>query len=225
MSKLTVFDAIVAVILSISLFFSLFKGMIREIFALVGYAGGYLVAVKYQDSFAQTLMSSVGNKTVAGIISFAVLFFSIVLVLSLIGKVVRGYLTAAPGLSWVDRLMGGVIGVLKGVVILVILIFPLKFFPDFYREVTKDSFFAPHLRETSNQVSQLVSNRKLFDWIPKFYLDGVEDQFKMKELNKLSKEMESLKDLIPMPGKKPYDTYSEEDKKQLDKILQSIEKK
>ena len=104
--------------------------------------------------------------------------------------------------------------------------FPLNFFPDFYREVTKDSFFAPHLRETSNQISQLVSNRKLFDWFPKFSLDGVEDPFhKMEELNKLSKEMESLKDLIPMPGKKPYDTYSEEDKKQLDKILQSIEKK
>ena len=99
MSKLTIFDAIVAVILSISLIFSLFKGMIREIFALVGYAGGYLVAVKYQDSFAPTLMSFVGNKTVAGIISFAVLFFSTKLVLSLIGKVVRGYVTAAPGLS------------------------------------------------------------------------------------------------------------------------------
>ena len=62
---MTSFDIFVSVVLGFSLIFSLMKGFVREIFSLLSYVGGYLMAVKYQSTFAQVLMETIPSKPIA----------------------------------------------------------------------------------------------------------------------------------------------------------------
>ncbi len=219
---MTVFDTVVAVVLALSLAYSVYRGMVREIFSLIAYAGGYLMALKFKSGLADILIVAVNNKAAANIIAFVIIFFVSSLIITLIGKAVRKLIHAAPGLSWVDRLTGGAIGILKAVVFLAILMFPLKYFPDFRQEITRDSFFAPHLKKVTNLMSEAVGSPKLFDRFPDMSLDGIEEN--IKKMKDLAGKLKSLEKVFPENNGKPLDEYTDEDKTQLDKIFESIGK-
>ena len=67
---MTTFDIIVYSILGLSVIFSLFKGFVKEIFSLLSYLGGYLMASKYQGVFSNVLMESIPSKPIANLIAF-----------------------------------------------------------------------------------------------------------------------------------------------------------
>lgn len=223
---MTPFDTVVAVILTLSLVYSIIKGMIREIFSLVAYVGGYLMAVKFKGGVADILLKTVGNKTAADILGFVLVFFACSIVIGLVGRAVRNVVHSATALSWVDRLTGGVIGVAKGVIILTVLMFPLKYFPDVNRDLTRDSFFAPHLKTASNFVSRSMGGTNLFDHFPDLSLDGVKDNIedRIDDMKELGGKLKELEKVIPLPNNKPQDNYTEEDKKKLDNILKTLDK-
>ena len=45
------FDSLVAIVLALSLIYSMVRGMVREIFSLLAYIGGYFIATNYRESF------------------------------------------------------------------------------------------------------------------------------------------------------------------------------
>ena len=118
---MTSFDIFVSIVLSLSLFFSLMKGFVREIFSLLSYVGGYLIAVKYQGAFAQILMESIPSKPIAKLISFVAIYIFTAIVISLTGKIIKSILLSGTDLSMFDRLLGGVLGLVKGIAILLAL--------------------------------------------------------------------------------------------------------
>ncbi len=71
---MTIFDIIVAVILGFFFLFSLFKGMVREIFSLLGYLAGYILALNYQDELAVWLREIVAQPVIARIVGFVIIF-------------------------------------------------------------------------------------------------------------------------------------------------------
>ena len=75
---MTSFDIFVAVVLGFSLIFSLMKGFIREIFSLLAYVGGYLLAVKYQSTFAAFLMGSIPSKPIAKLVAFVGIYIILI---------------------------------------------------------------------------------------------------------------------------------------------------
>ncbi|PIQ97578.1 MAG: hypothetical protein COV67_03480 [Nitrospinae bacterium CG11_big_fil_rev_8_21_14_0_20_56_8] len=216
---MTPFDTFVVIVLSLSFLYSVFKGMIREIFSLVAYMGGYLMAVRYQDDLAEVLQQSISHPAFARIISFIGIYIITALIISLIGRAVRKLLADSAGLSGTDRVVGGLIGICKGVVIIVMVMFPLSIFPDMYSKVTQGSMFITHLEEVSDLLSRGVGGKGLIDKMPS--MQGVKDR--LEQLKKLKDLGDHLKDSQNLMNK-PLDQYSDEDRKKLEDILNSVSK-
>ena len=220
---MTSFDIFVSVVLGFSLIFSLMKGFVREIFSLLSYVGGYLMAVKYQSTFAQVLMETIPSKPIAKLIAFVAIYIITAIIISLMGKVAKAMLWSGTDLSMFDRIMGGIVGLARGVAILVAVMFPLQFFPEVAKKFTQDSYAAPHLAKVLNFVNNpgtLNIRKKILD----FDMEGAKEKFNdLKNLKNLSDKFSDLKKNLSN-NDKPQDQYSAEDLKKLNDILKSVDK-
>jgi membrane protein required for colicin V production len=217
---MTSFDIFVSVVLGISLIFSLMKGFVREIFSLLAYVGGYLMAVKYQDTLAKILMESIPSKPLAKLAAFAAIYIITAIIISLMGKIAKGMLWSGTDLSMFDRLLGGVVGLARGVAIMVAVTFPLQFFPEVSKKLTADSYTAPYLAKVLEFVNQNPGSLNIRKKLSDFDMEGAKEKFnELKDLKKLKDTFDNLTD-----NNKPLDQYSPEDQKKLEEILKAVDK-
>jgi membrane protein required for colicin V production len=220
----TSFDIFVAVVLGFSLIFSLMKGFVREIFSLISYVGGYLMAVKYQGTFAQVLMESLPSKPLAKLIAFGGIYIITAIIISLMGKVAKAMLWSGTDLSTFDRLMGGLVGLARGVVIIVAVMFPFQFFPDLAKKFTQDSYTAPYLAKVLDFVNKNPGSLNIRKKLSNFDVEGVKEKFNdLKDLKNLSDKISDLKKNLPSSDQ-PQDQYSNDDIEKLNDILKSVDK-
>jgi membrane protein required for colicin V production len=223
------FDSLVIIVLALSLIFSIIRGMVREVFSLLAYIGGYFLAMNYRADLSITLNKYISNTTASEIISFGLIFIVGVVGISLAGKLIKKLIHSAPGLSALDRAFGGILGVVKGVVILIILMFPLRFFPELNADITRGSYFAPHINDLSQMVARGVDSESLIESFPKIDLSEVKENIgAWKGLDKLAQDLKNKTNgSAKSEGLKgePQDKYTEEDKDKLKDILLSLDKK
>ena len=226
---MTTFDVVVYSLLSLSVIFSLFKGFVKEIFSLLSYLGGYLMASKYQGVFSQLIMESIPSKPIAKLIAFAGIYIMTAIIISLMGRIARGFIMSATQLSGFDRLAGGLVGFARGVIIVVALTFPLQFFPEVSKKLMKDSKTAPHLAKVLAFVNQNPEALNIRKKLTEFDMGGMTEKF--EEFKEMADQFEDLKKSLPnmegnsKNGEKPQDQYSKEDIQKLTDILKSVEKK
>ena len=221
---MTSFDIFVSVVLGLSLIFSLMKGFVREIFSLLSYVGGYLMAVKYQGTLARILMESIPSKPIAKLVAFAAIYIVTAIIISLMGKVAKGMLWSGTDLSMFDRLLGGVVGLARGVVIIVAVMFPLQFFPEVSKKLTEDSYAAPYVAQVLEFVNQNPGSLNIRKKISGFDMEGAKQKLEqLKDLKNLKDTFDDLKDKLP-DGGKPLDQYTPDDQKKLEEILKAVDK-
>ncbi|MBI5427009.1 MAG: CvpA family protein [Nitrospinae bacterium] len=223
---MTTFDTIVGIVLIVSVVYSVFKGMVREIFSLLAYFGGYFAALRFQGDAGAHVQKVLTNHAAARIVSFILIFFCVSILISFIGKGVRALMKSSGGFSGTDRVMGGLIGLLKGLVLVVIVLAPLELFPDLYRSLTKGSMIAPNLEAISKKMRASVApNNGFLDKFPNISMQGVEEKLNQaKDLGKITDTLKLKAREFSVSDGKPQDEYSKEDKKQLDKMLKSLNK-
>ena len=112
------FDIFLAVVLGVSLIYSIFKGMVREIFSLLSLVAGYVVAVRYQGVGADWLAQFISSATIARLVSFGLLFIFTALAVSIVGWYAKKLIRTSDAFSGLDRLGGAVFGVVKGVLLI-----------------------------------------------------------------------------------------------------------
>ena len=229
---MTTFDIVVCSILGLSLLSSLFKGFVKEVFSLLSYLGGFLLAIKYQGNFAQVLMENISSKPIAKVIAFVTIYVLTYIIISLMGKVIRGMLVSGTKLSMFDRLMGGIVGFGRGMVIVIAVTFPLQFFPEIMRTVTKGSETIPYLVKALTFVNQNIGNFKFQNPLTDFNIDEAKEKLKeLKAVNNMVDQLEEFKDNLPnisekfVSDDKHMEEYSKDDLQKLNDILKSVEKK
>ena len=229
---MTTFDIVVCSILGLSLLSSLSKGFVKEVFSLLSYLGGFLLAIKYQGNFAQVLMENISSKPIAKVIAFVTIYVLTYIIISLMGKVIRGMLVSGTKLSMFDRLMGAIVGFGRGMVIVIALTFPLQFFPEIMRTVTKGSETIPYLVKALTFVNQNIGNFKFQNPLTDFNIDEAKEKLKeLKAVNNMVDQLEEFKDKLPnisekfVSDDKEMEEYSKDDLQKLNDILKSVEKK
>ena len=229
---MTTFDIVVCSILGLSLLSSLFRGFVKEVFSLLSYLGGFLLAIKYQGNFAQVLMESISSKPIAKVIAFVIIYVLAYTIISLMGKVIKGMLVSGTKLSMFDRLMGAIVGFGRGMVIVIALTFPLQFFPEIMRTVTKGSETIPYLVKALTFVNQNIGNFKFQNPLTDFNIDEAKEKLKeLKAVNNMVDQLEEFKDKLPnisekfVSDDKEMEEYSKDDLQKLNDILKSVEKK
>ena len=228
---MTTFDIIVYSILGLSVIFSLFKGFVKEIFSLLSYLGGYLMASKYQGVFSNLIIESIPSKPIAKVIAFTVIYILTAIIISITGRVARSFIMSATQLSGFDRLAGGIVGFAKGVIIVVALIFPLQYFPEVGEKFMKYSQTAPHLAKVLIFINQNSKTPDILKKLTDFDMGGMNEKFKeLKEVKEVTNQFENFKKSLPNMGgdsekvDKPLDQYSKKDIQKLSDILKSVEK-
>ena len=229
---MTTFDIVVCSILGLSLLSSLSKGFVKEVFSLLSYLGGFLLAIKYQGDFALVLMEAISSKPIAKVIAFVTIYVLTYIIISLMGKVIRGMLVSGTKLSMFDRLMGAIVGFGRGMVIVIALTFPLQFFPEIMRTVTKGSETIPYLVKALTFVNQNIGNFKFQNPLNDFNIDEAKEKLKeLKAVNNMVDQLEEFKDKLPDISEKfvsddeHMEEYSKDDLQKLNDILKSVEKK
>lgn len=117
---MTALDWIVIAIVGLSTLFAFHRGVVREVIALVAWVVGVVAAVTLSPMLATALPDLPAHPAIRYLIAFALI---------LIGALLAGALIAWPisrairalGLAFVDRFLGGVFGLVRGVVVVLAL--------------------------------------------------------------------------------------------------------
>ncbi len=121
-------DWILLIIIAISAAAALLRGFVTEILMLLAtLAGLALGAWKYQAA-GRLFRPWVARPEVRHGLGFLLIFFGVIVAAWLLTALLRKLLSAA-GLRWFDRLLGGALGLLRGVLICVVLLVILTAFP------------------------------------------------------------------------------------------------
>jgi membrane protein required for colicin V production len=150
------FDMIVVVALVYFIIIGLLRGSIREISSIAALLGGFYFAYLYYEPFARVFSLFIQTEYIKNIAAFLVLFCSVAIGVTLAGTLLRAF-TKLVLLGVVDRLMGGVIGALKAVIVLSVVHFlALTFLPAGGAAIVAQSRMAPAINNTASVIVYLI---------------------------------------------------------------------
>lgn len=115
---MSLLDIIVVLILVLTIVRGLMRGMVNTLFSLAAWLLAFLLGKWGALLVAPLLPIGVENPAIRYFAGFAVIFLLVLIVVSLLGHAL-GSLLKAVGLGGTDKLLGGVLGLAKGLVILV----------------------------------------------------------------------------------------------------------
>src|SRR3954464_302594 len=118
---MTGLDWILVATVVLSVVAAVSQGFFFEVFSLAGTIFGYLLAAWEHWRLAPWFQQYIKSEGIANAAAFLFIFVCVVIVFSIAGKVTR-WIVQGVGLSWVDRLLGGAFGLLRGMVMGAILV-------------------------------------------------------------------------------------------------------
>jgi membrane protein required for colicin V production len=141
-SSMTAADWLIVVVVLLNVVGAAVQGFFAEALSMAGLVIGYIVAAWQYQRLAAWLMSFLKNELMADIFGFLIIFFAILIVFGIAGRVARKLMKAA-GLSGFDRFLGALLGVVKGgLVVAVILMGMIAFTPT--SRLLENSQLAPY---------------------------------------------------------------------------------
>jgi membrane protein required for colicin V production len=165
------FDIFIIIVIGYSTVRGLFRGLVREASSIIGVLGGFYAAYSYYPQMAKLLAGFITNPSYQNIMSFLIIFCSVLIIISILGMVIK-YLLNVAFLGWIDRFCGVGFGLIKGVLIVTVLFIILTMFLPTGAPLIKKSILAPHVIWISEKMVNVVSKEMKKDFISKL------DEFK-----------------------------------------------
>jgi membrane protein required for colicin V production len=118
----TAFDYAVMAVIGLSALRGAWRGFIGEIFGLIGWIAAFIVGCRFVDRVVPFIPATwPGGALTQWLIAFALIVIAVVLVAG-VGNAVLSRLVQVSGLSGVDRSLGMLFGLARGVVLVLILV-------------------------------------------------------------------------------------------------------
>lgn len=113
---MTIFDYLVIFVMVTSVIIGLVRGLVKEVLSVIGWIIAFIVANAYAAPLAQMLPEAVPGEVLRLILAFIALFIGARILIGLLSLALDALLDAG-GLSFIDRALGAVFGVARGLVI------------------------------------------------------------------------------------------------------------
>ena len=140
---MTLFDYLVIFVITCSVIIGTLRGLVREVFSLIGWMAAFFVGCTYSDSLAGMLPQVISGTSIRLIVAFVSLFFGVKLLASLLTRTIDA-IVKNTGLTAVDRGLGSFFGFARGTVIVlsVVLLCGMTAIPRqaFWREASTSKF-------------------------------------------------------------------------------------
>lgn len=117
--------AIIALVL-LSAIVGVFRGFVREMISVIFWVASFYLAIRFTPQVSQWFAPHVHSTAVANAISFAAIMIA-VLLFGIIVNVLFGFLVDKAGIGAVDRFVGLLFGVARGIIVVAILILMFNF--------------------------------------------------------------------------------------------------
>jgi membrane protein required for colicin V production len=143
----TIFDYLVLFVLICSIVISTLRGLVKEILSLLSWIVAFVVANAYGESLAELLPDMLPGSTTRLIVGFIALFIGVRILMGLLTMALNEVVKAT-GLTLVDRGLGGLFGLARGLVIVLaaVLLCGMTAIPE--QSFWKEALFSP-LAETA----------------------------------------------------------------------------
>src|SRR5437588_4928020 len=116
---MNVLDYGIVVVVVLSTLVAAAHGFFFEVFSFAGVIAGYILAAWQYGRLSPRLLPFVKAAWVADLASFLIIFFAVMLLASVIGRIAR-WGVAQVGLRWFDRILGAVFGLARGVLVVAV---------------------------------------------------------------------------------------------------------
>jgi membrane protein required for colicin V production len=117
MQLLSAVDWILLAVLALSLLLGLWRGIVQEVLSLAGWVAAFYVSQMYAPIAAAWLPMEGSSQMLRYAAGFVVVFVAVLVATVLVSFVVKKLISAV-GLGPLDRLLGSLFGLMRGVVIL-----------------------------------------------------------------------------------------------------------
>lgn len=117
---LTPYDMVILGLFAVLIGRGIWLGLLKQVTGLVALYLGYYAASQYHDIIFPVLKDVSTNPKVVFLTSYVILFVVTYIVVMLIGKGL-GYVISLTITSWFDRMLGGIVGFAKAMIVAVIL--------------------------------------------------------------------------------------------------------
>jgi membrane protein required for colicin V production len=117
MQMISAVDWILLAVLGLSLLLGMWRGIIQEVLSLVGWVAAFYVSQMYAPMAAAWLPMDGSSQMLRYAAGFVVVFVAVLVGTALVSWVIKK-LVSAVGLGSLDRLLGSLFGLMRGVVIL-----------------------------------------------------------------------------------------------------------
>ena len=135
-------DWVIFILILFSTVIAVAQGFVKEVIGLAGTLVGYVIAAweypKLAAFFARYLTSAWG----ADIAAFLTIFLLVVVLAGALARLANWAVTGV-GLGWLDRTLGAVFGLVRGVVMSIVFVMAMTAFQPNSSQLTH-SFLAPH---------------------------------------------------------------------------------
>lgn len=121
-------DLVILIVLALSVAVSLFRGFVKEVFSILVWVAAAFAAFQASPMLAEALMPHVDVPSARTIIAFVAVFVLVLIVGGLVNYLV-GQVVEKTGLSATDRLFGGLFGLARGLVIVLIAVMLARITP------------------------------------------------------------------------------------------------
>ena len=120
-------DWIIVLVLLLSVVQAASSGFFQEAFGIAGLVFGYLIAAWQYRHLSEHFAPYISSHWLSDIAAFLAIFLGVMVLAGVLGKIVR-WIVKEAGLNVVDRFLGGVLGLVRGCLLVAIVLVSMTAF-------------------------------------------------------------------------------------------------
>lgn len=149
-------DIVILVVVALSFMMGGFRGLVKEALSLATWIAALLIAAFFYEQLAALFIDVIDSITLRQMAAFALLFVGSVFVGTLISNLISRLMSAV-GLGGVDRVLGALFGIIRGLIIVGLVIFVLMAYPlEFTSSWFENSLLVPYIVMLIERVQSLL---------------------------------------------------------------------
>jgi membrane protein required for colicin V production len=135
-------DWVIVAVIVVSVIQAAISGFFHEAFGIAGLVFGYLLAAWNYQRLADRFAPHLKSEWLGEIAAFLIIFMAVLVLAGMAGRITR-HIVKEAGLSFVDRILGGALGIVRGsLIVAVILVSMATFTPT--SQMLEGSELAPY---------------------------------------------------------------------------------
>ena len=150
------FDAVLLVLVGVLVLLGLLKGLTRLLIGVAAIIAAFLLATQFHGQVATSIEPLADiPEAAANLVAYLVIFVGTMLAGAVLAYALRRLLKAAM-LGWADRLGGGAVGLVAGLLAAALVILPVVAFAPSGETVLRNSVLAPYVTVVADIANHLV---------------------------------------------------------------------